>query len=106
MVLNRLRSLATGRVFVVLLLLLFAGCGMLMLRDGDGLRTFRHDRHAAKGITCNACHLDVASGEVASMPFVGVCLVCHGKNEQRKSYPFEAELQKQGIRVRLRGIGS
>ncbi len=38
---------------------------------------FPHNTHIAKDIACDTCHEGVATGPVASLPSVKVCMVCH-----------------------------
>lgn len=71
----------------------FGGCSLF--RWVHPPESFSHVRHAAKGITCDACHMDYASGRGAGMPTYRNCLACHGPDPSRDPYPYELEIQSQ-----------
>ena len=60
------------------LLLLAMGCGLFGPPAPQRVEVFNHAAHAAKGITCGACHQDYETEDVAGMPAYGTCLACHG----------------------------
>jgi hypothetical protein len=85
------RGVLLGGAAVAIAYILLAGCGLLAPRAGSN--AFSHARHAAKGITCGACHQDHDAAAVAGMPSYGTCLACHGPAADRSPYEFEQEIQ-------------
>jgi hypothetical protein len=72
------------------------GCRFVSMLRSPG--AFDHSRHAAKGITCDACHGDDESQPIAGMPSNRECLACHGRSELREPYAYELEIQREDPR--------
>jgi hypothetical protein len=94
MVLTRTAFVTAAICAAGAIVLLAMGCGLFGPPASPRADTFNHAAHAAKGITCGACHQGFESEAAAGMPSYGTCLACHGPAADRKPYPFEAEIQQ------------